>query len=1120
MFSRVNSIKIIALVLITALSAVPGVLAQAIDGNLTGTVVDPSGAVVPNATVEITNTATGIKTTAKTGVDGLYRFNNIPVGTYDVSVTASGFAMSGLKSVPVALNRTATANVTMQVQGVTQEVAVVEGGATLDTTTSQLQSVFEANQIVQLPIIENTSGGNLMLGALNLALLSSGVASNGGIGQGMGPSVGGQRPMNNNFMIEGVDNNNKTVTGPLVYVPTDSTQEFSLLQNQYNSEFGHSTGGQFNTIVKSGTNEVHGSLYEYFQNRKLNALDQSFKRQGTVDKPRFDQNRFGGSVGFPIIKNKWFGFGNFEYAPLGQASTTFSPVRAPTAAGYALLDAMPALSADGTSGVSKTNLSVLKQFVPAAPASDSSTPVNGVSIPIGILPIVGPNYTNQQTWVASSDYTVNPTNQVRFRIVRNKLDSLDTAANLPAFWTTLPQRYFLTTAALYHTFSPTLSSETRGGYNRFTQFFVDPGLKFPGLDRFPNITPENDLGLNIGPDPNAPQSTVQNLYQIVQNFTWNIGKHTLKFGFDGRDSISPQHFIQRERGDYLYKNLESYLHDVVPENLAERNFGTTDYYGNQWATYLYAQDDWHILPKLSINLGLRWERTTVPLGMKLQTLNAISSVPGLIEFNEPKTASKNFAPRIGFAYSPGGTAKTSIRGGFGMAYDVIFDNVGSTAYPPQLSATVDAENFPTVFTGPFLAKGGLAPGKVSSGANLSQTDARSATSSFIPDQVLPYSIQWTLGVQQQWHRDYIVEVRYLGTRGVHLLVQNQMFRFAPAQPNRTLPTYLSQPTQAALDASTLSLANLQAISRNPILGPQGFDSTITWWPPIGNSSYHGLATQVTRRLSNGLQFVGAYTWSHNIDDSTATHFSTFLTPRREQDFMNLGNDRSTSALDRRHRFTLSWTYDSPWMRDSSSWFAKNLLGNWRFIGTYTYESPEFVTVQSGQDSNLNGDSAGDRVFFNAAGDTTKGSGVTALCKSSLPAGLSCTTAAATLPQVAPYIVGYKANDPSAAYITAGLGVFPNAGRNTLPTRPIDNFDLSFAKKFNVREGQTFEFRGDFGNFFNHPQYTPGYVNSVRLNNNYTTTRAFLIPGNPDFAKWDQVFNSNARSVQLVLRYIF
>jgi hypothetical protein len=520
-----------------------------------------------------------------------------------------------------------------------------------------------------------------------------------------------------------------------------------------------------------------------------------------------------------------------------------------------------------------------------------------------------------------------------------------------------------------------------------------------------------------------------------------------------------------------------------------------------------------------MNLGLRWERTTVPQTMGLQSLNAIASAPGLLEFRSPKTSNKNFAPRLGLAYSPGNRGTTVIRAGFGMAYDVIFDNVGSTAYPPQLSATVDAENFPTVFTAPFLAQGGLAPGKIATGSDLNRANARAATSSYIPDQVLPYSIQWSLGVQQV-RGDYTYEVRYLGTRGVHLLVQNQMLRIAPVQPNRTLPVYLSQPSQATLDAAGLSLGDLRAISNNPILGPQGFTSTVTWWPPIGNSFYHGLATQVTRRFSRGLSFVTAYTWSHNIDDSTATHFSTFLTPRREQDFMNLGNDKASSALDRRHRLTFSWNYESQWMNNASSWLAKNLLGNWRFSGSYTYESPEYVTVQSGQDSNLNGDSAGDRVVFNANGDRSKGSDVTPLCKSSLPASLTCTTAASTLPQVAPYIVGYQAKDPTAAYIRAGLGVYPNTGRNTLPTRPINNFDMSFGKRFAVREGQRIEFRGDFGNIFNHPQYVPGYISSVRLNSNYVTTRSFLIPGSPDFAKWDQVFDSHSRSVQLALRYTF
>ena len=197
---------------------------QTIDANLVGTVVDASGAAVPNANVEIQHLSTGVKTGTKTNVDGQYRLNNIPIGLYNVTATASGFATATLKNVDIQLSKTSTANITLQVGSVATTVDVADIGAVIDTTTSQLQSNFESRQIVNLPIIENANG---LFGALNLSLLSAGVSSNGGVGQGTGPSVGGQRPMNNNFMIEGVDNNNKTVTGPLVYVPTEATAEFT-----------------------------------------------------------------------------------------------------------------------------------------------------------------------------------------------------------------------------------------------------------------------------------------------------------------------------------------------------------------------------------------------------------------------------------------------------------------------------------------------------------------------------------------------------------------------------------------------------------------------------------------------------------------------------------------------------------------------------------------------------------------------------------------------------------------------------------------------------------------------------------------------------------------------------
>ncbi len=367
-----------------------------------------------------------------------------------------------MRGLDLALNKSATANITLQVGTVSATVDVAEAAATIDTTTAQLQSTFESRQISNLPIIESA---NNFFGALNLSLLSSGVASNGGVGQGTGPSVGGQRPMENNFTIEGVDNNNKGVTGPLAYVPTDATAEFTLLTNQYGAEFGHSTGGQFNTVIKSGTNQLHGSLYEYFQNRNLNALDAIFANQGFTSTPRFDQNKLGMTIGGPIMKDKLFFFGSAEYAPLGLAATAATTLKAPTAAGYATLDKL--------AGISQTNLKALETYVPAAPSATGSTFVcpgitsdacnakTGVTIPTGVLNVAGPNFNNFYSGLGSINYDPSERDQIRGRFIYNKSTSFDTSANLPAFWTPLPQRWYLATIPDVHTFSPNLTSETR-----------------------------------------------------------------------------------------------------------------------------------------------------------------------------------------------------------------------------------------------------------------------------------------------------------------------------------------------------------------------------------------------------------------------------------------------------------------------------------------------------------------------------------------------------------------------------------------------------------------------------------------------------------------------------------
>src|ERR1041385_5647620 len=454
-------------------------LGQVEDGNLVGSILDSTGAAVPGAGVEVENAATGVKTTTTTDVTGFYRFNNLLIGTYRVTASAAGLA-SSTRDVVVEANKTSTANITLAVGGVSQEIQVTDSGALIDTTTAQITNTYVTQMVSDLPLAANPVAG----GVWNLTLAGAGVASAGGLGVGYGPSVGGQRPRNNNFMVEGTDNNRKDVTGPIVDIPVDAIKEFAALQNQFTAEYGHSSGGQFNAILTSGTNQVHGTLYEYFQNRNLNAIDQAAKRQGTFANPRYDVNIAGAEVGGPIIKNKLFYFGNFDYNPLGQASVPGSLRFAPTAAGFATLATIP--------GLSQTNLNILAKYVTPAATSTKTTPVLGSdgvtrNIPLGPFQIVGPNYQNEYRWVGTLDYNMSDRDQWRWRYVDNKVSSTDTQANLPVFYEPRTLRKALTSISEFHTLSPSLLNEFRVNYNRYTDRITTGNFTFPGLDVFPNI---------------------------------------------------------------------------------------------------------------------------------------------------------------------------------------------------------------------------------------------------------------------------------------------------------------------------------------------------------------------------------------------------------------------------------------------------------------------------------------------------------------------------------------------------------------------------------------------------------------------------------------------------------
>jgi hypothetical protein len=369
----------------------------------------------------------------------------------------------------------------------------------------------------------------------------------------------------------------------------------------------------------------------------------------------------------------------------------------------------------------------------------------------------------------------------------------------------------------------------------------------------------------------------------------------------------------------------------------------------------------------------------------------------------------------------------------------------------------------------------------------------------------PKSVQWTLGIQHTFWKDFTAEVRYLGTRGIHLNVQNRINAQSNVTNSVFLPTYTQDPGPAALDALPITLTDV--LNNGDTLVPAFenagfFGAYMVQFSPLGNSTYHGLASQLTKQMSNGVQFIASYTYSHTIDDSTADFFTTVLTPRRQEDFRNLSKDRANSALDRRHRLTVAVLYDMPYFKHSNP-FLRNALGNWEFAPVYTYQTPEWLTVQSGRDVNLNGDSAGDRSIWNPSGVPGTGTDVTALTNSSGD------------------VVAYLAKNPNAQYIRGGVGALTTTGRNTLASRPINNFDMSAVKRFTLTERYRVEFVAQALNLLNHPQFVPGSLNQVS-SIGYTSGNVpnYLRPQSSFFNHPDEVFASNARALQLGLKLYF
>jgi hypothetical protein len=1096
-----------------------GARGQRLDGSLRVEVADTSGASIVDAKVTVTNEATNVSVSTNTSSAGTYVFPNLLVGTYTVTVEKTGFKKSLQKGVTVESNQVAEAKVALELGEVSAVVEVEAGADLVKTESSELGSTFSGRVVNELPV--NTLGGDVK----EFAVFAPGTTTQQGGVLGSGGSIGGTRPRFNGFSIDGVDDNRLDVNGPTQPVIQESVAEFTLLTNQFSAEYGHSSGGQFNIVTKSGTNNWHGAGWWFNRNRDLDAatnLEKSGFVPGSGDvKNRFDYNRAGGSIGGPILKDKLFIYGAYEFQNEGLGSQG-ATVTMPTANGISQLMAMNPDSAV---------LAILKEF-PAAATKTGTALVNGQAIDIGQFAGVAPNFSNQHDFAVNTDLNLGK-HQLRGRYLYDRfraplVNPVQPQAQFTGSQGNDGRKVILTDA---WSINSHLINDFRASFSRLN----GPNLVTPAaFSNFPNVEIDA-FGSNVGPFSLTPQGYTQNIYQGSDNLSYIRGKHTFKVGAEFRNYIAPTNVLQRARGEWDYASLNSFINDLVPDgaNGALRGAGSGFTADNYHAFYWFAQDDWKITSRLTLNLGVRYEYSGVPRDEGKQALNAIANDPALgLIFRKPKADTNNIGPHIGFAWDPTGRGKWSVRGGGQIAYDVIPNNFAINSLPPELQteqnpAITCAQSSPPAWcaTGKgFLLGGGLLQVNV---PPTTQAAARKATGSIIPDQVAPKVISWSLGVQHELFKDTSIEVRYVGTRSLELPVQkrlNSASAFDPRFPGgglTPLPTYFkASDVPAAVPTPVDTLANFKAFVKKP-LSVDGFLGSMTTFPPLGAGIYHAGSVDFMHRFARGLYFRANYTFEKNIDNSTNELFSSFVNPRRAQDGYNFANERGRSVLDLPQKFAMTWVYDLPNVRTENR-LLKGVAHGWELSGTYLAQSGQPVTPLSGVDSNANGDTAGDRTILNPAGVGLTGSVVNPVCNDGAGGTTRIVTATSTACPSA-NTVGYVAVTPTARFIQAGVGAKADVGRNTVSSPGLNIWNMSLFKTNKLTERTSLQFRFETYDTFNHRNYSIGLpTNSGAVdaaNNTNPLNAGYIFVTSPTFLNKFS-FDGGSRSVELGIKLIW
>lgn len=1042
------------------------VLAQA-TVTIYGTVTDPTGAAISGANLKATNEATGRSRDTVSAADGSYTIPDLTVGSYRLTAQAAGFKTFLQQAIHLQVDENRRVPIQMALGAVTENVTVEADVTQVETRTSALKEVVDSNRIVELPL----NGRNPV--QLQYLIAGAGGISAAGQGENDSVAINGARANLSNYTLDSADNHDPFFNTPSVFPNPDALDEFSLQTSSYSADLGRNAGALMNAVTKSGTNQLHGTLFEFFRNKDLDARN-FFANAASP----FHRNQFGGTAGGPIRKDRTFFFGSYQGTREHSSPGTQTPI-VPTAAqrggDFSTTKAALKDPLGGTfpgniipaSRLSPFALNFLNAFVPQPNAAN------------GVYTFASQQAIVDDQAIAKIDHSLSTNNQLSGRLLfeRNNTNQVVTATTLPGFLALIQYKNWNVAINDVHTFSPHLVNQFTFGFNKISReqlpilpaqkSLVDLGAGFIRSAPGP-IAYDTEVNSSFNAESRYLLDQYRKGFQYSDGLNWGLGAHNLKIGGDIRQSMVDQ--SQNFQTDPQVIFTATYTGLSLADFMIGRENTFTQGSPNAGRPRTieadaYIQDDWKVGKRLTLNLGIRWD-PFLPfkdLNNRLsqfhpgQQSTVFPTAPSGYVFpgdagvlpNTVPNRWANFAPRAGFAYDPFGSGKTSIRAGAGIFYSDIrqqaLNNISSNEpYAIALAATQPSGGI----TNPYADTGNPFPFQPPTSAQQRQTFQfflpLTTLTEFDPNFRDARVEQWNLSVQQQLFSDWILTAAYVGSSASHLFIVNQLD-----------PAIFGKPG-----------ANTNA---RRLYAP--YYTSIVDMLSVGNSNYNSLQISANKRFHHGLTVLANYTWSKSIDEGSGDG-SAPANP------FNIRAERGVSDFDIPQRFVASFIWDLPRVTTHGA-LIRQIASGWEVNGIFTAQSGSPFSVTSGVDNSQSGVNA-DRA--NVVGS--------------------------------PSLSGSRSESQvlhqyfnTAAFTVNTLGTFGNSGRNILVGPGVVNLDFGAIKNFNITERYKVQFRAESFNLANHPNFANPNGNVSSTTFGTITATAATAAGSP-------------RVLQLALKLIF